>query len=540
MILREETIQKYNFDPDIYKKNSNKFCVVRCDFCNTLFERIYNKILNGRKNCQLDACEKIDCQTQKRKKVFLSKYGTEHVLQSEYGKNKFKNTCLERYGVENPFQSEEKKEKIKNTTIKKYGVEHIAYSEEVSKKKKETNIQRYGVEYPYQNETILNKVTETLKKNYGVSSYAKTDLFISRFEKEKLLTEQEIIDFCNRKQYKPLFKYEEYKGCREKQEYYCNIHQLRFVSEIFLISHPEKNQCPSCKLNGTSKPEREIIQYIKEIYEGEIKENIRSVIPPNELDVFLPEKNIAIEFNGLYWHSSLYKDKFYHKNKFIECQKKNIKLLQFYEDEWRDKRDICKSIIKNKLNLNHFKLNARDLNFKMYNIKTSTKTDIEKINKFVDENHLQGRTIFNTAFCLEDKNNDIVCCITMRLPFTKNEKSTIEIARFCSKKCTNIRGSFSKLLKYIKQWAKEKEYKTILTYSDCRHSLGETYQKYGFSFIHHTPANYFYFNIKDLSRQGRYKWRARHDLGLTEKALIEKNEMLSIYDAGNFRWELNL
>jgi len=70
--------------------------------------------------------------------------------------------------------------------------------------------------------------------------------------------------------------------------------------------------------------------------------NNRSVLNCLELDIYLPEYNVAIEFNGLYWHSELYKEKDYHLNKTLECKKKGVDLLHIFEDDWVFKQDIIK------------------------------------------------------------------------------------------------------------------------------------------------------------------------------------------------------
>ena len=42
--------------------------------------------------------------------------------------------------------------------------------------------------------------------------------------------------------------------------------------------------------------------------------NCRNVLPSGkELDIFIPSKKIAVEFDGLYWHNEINKDKDYNK-----------------------------------------------------------------------------------------------------------------------------------------------------------------------------------------------------------------------------------
>ena len=50
-------------------------------------------------------------------------------------------------------------------------------------------------------------------------------------------------------------------------------------------------------------PPKEFIDFITSIYPGEIQTSVRNVIPKGEIDIYLPELKIGIEYNGLYWHS---------------------------------------------------------------------------------------------------------------------------------------------------------------------------------------------------------------------------------------------
>lgn len=88
------------------------------------------------------------------------------------------------------------------------------------------------------------------------------------------------------------------------------------------------------KLSSHSSVEDVIISDIKSVYSGPILHNTRRVITPLELDVYLPDLNLAIEYNGTYWHSSkCNKDEYYHLNKSLLCREKGIRLIHLYEFE---------------------------------------------------------------------------------------------------------------------------------------------------------------------------------------------------------------
>ena len=91
------------------------------------------------------------------------------------------------------------------------------------------------------------------------------------------------------------------------------------------------------------------MEFIRSNYAGEIIENSTHIIHPFELDIFLPELKIAFEYNGLYWHSDIYKENDYHLNKSKKCEKLGIELFHIWEDDWIFKENQIKLLILNKL-----------------------------------------------------------------------------------------------------------------------------------------------------------------------------------------------
>ena len=107
---------------------------------------------------------------------------------------------------------------------------------------------------------------------------------------------------------------------------------------ITCIEHGNFTQKPTNHLDGCgcqkcgmlfSHNEIEIGDYIASIIgEKNIIRNDRTVLDGNELDIYIPNKNIAFEFDGLYWHSEIKKtDKKYHLNKTDMCLSKGIQLI---------------------------------------------------------------------------------------------------------------------------------------------------------------------------------------------------------------------
>lgn len=104
--------------------------------------------------------------------------------------------------------------------------------------------------------------------------------------------------------------------------------------------------CDRCAKSFTSsKYEQEIADYISTFYNGELIKNNRSILNGKELDLYYPEKRIAIEFNGDYWHSENHRPRDYHYNKFKECLRRNIVLISVFESHWINNKDLIMSYI---------------------------------------------------------------------------------------------------------------------------------------------------------------------------------------------------
>ena len=91
--------------------------------------------------------------------------------------------------------------------------------------------------------------------------------------------------------------------------------------------------------------ELELLEIINDINSDiEVIHCDRAVLDGAELDIYIPSKKLAIEFNGNYYHSSEHKDVRYHQNKTIKCSNSGIHLIHIFEYEWEDD-DIQRKIV---------------------------------------------------------------------------------------------------------------------------------------------------------------------------------------------------
>lgn len=275
-----------------------------------------------------------------------------------------------------------------------------------------------------------------------------------------------------------------------------------------------------------------IFEYmIKEIldeYSIEYVQNDRKLLGGKELDFYIPSYNLAIECNGVYWHSEEKKGKTSHYDKFKECEKLGVQLLQFYSHDFIEKFDIVKSIVLNKVGKTANKVYARNCT-----VKEVAKID-EKM--FLKENHIQGYSHSKFAIGLYH-NDELLMVMTLGTPrFDSN--SDYEIIRVATKLGYNVVGGFSKLLKSFVHGDVE-----IISYCNLHYGNGKTYLNNGFEFLGHTGLDYFYSNNREtVSRYKVQNENFRESLSwnseLSEKANMLMNGYQCVYGVGNYKFKL--
>ena len=307
-----------------------------------------------------------------------------------------------------------------------------------------------------------------------------------------------------------------------------NLHKLMELSGYGPITIRKNNWTLNnykSKSFGMSIEEDNLANWISSIYSGEIIRNSRSIIPPKELDIYIPEKKVAIEFNGLYWHSEAANtDKYYHYNKTTECEKKGIRLIQIYSDEWIYKQDIVKSIISSALGVYEKKIPARLTVFKEVPKKEGK--------AFFEANHIKGDCgVFRYVGLYY--NDNLVMCASFRKTFTNTEKH-IELARMATLLNTQVIGGFSKLLIHS-------GYSKIESFVDRRLFNANGYTSTGWFWLAPSGPGYSYTDFD--KRYGRQMFMKKSclkkwpdsDPDKSERQLCAEHNLYRIYDSGNYK-----
>lgn len=455
-----------------------------------------------------------NCKTEKTKfknysKGYFTYCSCKCVNNNETVSSKRKDTNLKKYGVETVFQSTEIQNKSKNTMLDKYGVTSAILVPEFKQKIKDTNKEKYGTEFAICSDIVKEKIKESNKEKYGA------EVHNFNINANKFLSNKEWL--ANELNLKPVKIIAKEIGCVPT-----------FVNH-WARKHNLQSRIPQYS------EEYEIRQFLIEecgLSIDSIICNSWNFISKNgkrrQLDIFLPEYNIAIELNGLYYHRD---NKTRHLDKLNLCEEKGIRLLQFWDYQWNTKQEICKSIIKN-----HLKLNQTIYARKCSIVELSSKD----YTTFLQNNHIHGNVnaLYKYGLLYDGELVSVIGLSKSRY----NKNYDFELIRYANKLNLNVVGGFSKLLKFFRGSKKG----SILSYCDKMLFTGSMYNNYGFVLEKHSPPNCFYFdkhlNIKSRESLQKHKLKdilANFDENLTANENLKNNGWNIVWDCGNIVWVLN-
>lgn len=553
-----------------------QFCSVRCS---QLDPEIKAKVQNTIKERYGEKGLGSDVIQAKTRATVQAKYGVNSVLQAKEVREKIKQTTLERYGVENVYAAEEIKEKIRKTNLERYGTAVAAQSpiirqklretvkkkyggnapmcsEEVRAKVRQTNLERYGATSVGKVSSIREKIRQTNQAKYGgnapicsdeikhkvnqtsLEKYGVKNAIESPEVREKIIrTRKEnyypvFLELLKRKNIEYLSTKEDYIN-RATLKFRCGYCSTEWVRDYELSPTAGTNgiACPHCIKTRISKVEKDLLDYITSLYPGIIIPNDRKLIKPYELDIYLPEKRLAFEFDGTYWHSDQVVPKGYHIKKTRLCSKQRARLIHIFEHEWTFNQEKIKSLIKSALGIFDVRLYARKCT-----IKEISSTEYKE---FLELYHLQGSVNSSIRYGLF-YNNELVSVIGFGK--SRFKQGEIELHRYCVKAGYQIVGGFSKLITHACTNADISEF---ISYIDLAHFNGRGYKKAGFKLLEVTQPSYIYIKgdeIKSRMQCQKHKLEAfleEYDPNLSEYENMLLNGWDRVYDCGNMKVKYN-
>lgn len=479
-----------------------------------------------------------------REKEVQRKYNVSHISQLAEVKAKVRKTCQDRYNVTSPLSLKENREDAMEA---KYGEKHALNISEFKKKQedslerttgvrsiknlheeaKEAVSKKYGVDNVFKLPEIQTKARESFKKKYGVDKYA----YLHIKHMDDMNKEFWLENFVDKRH-----NTFDVSKCATYHNVQCIAVRKKLAEFGINLRH-----------KWSSIQEVNISNVFTSVGVPCVTKD-RKLINPLELDVVSYDKKLAIEYDGLLYHSQGISSNSldyevsenYHLDKTNKCESVGFQLLHIFENEWMTpiKHNIWESVIKSKLGVTN-RVYAR-------------KTTVRKINdatarEFCELNHLQGGIHSTHNYGLY---YDSALVAVMTFGKARYNKSyDWELLRFCTLSGTTVIGGASKLLKAFRT-----EFSgSIISYANRRWSNGNLYKKLGFTLTGTTRPSYFYFKTRDNSRypadytlHNRVRFQ-KHKLSdilehfdpeMTELENMYLNGYRTIYDCGNFVFTL--
>lgn len=518
--FREFCCRKCMNDSQITKEKKKKTCIEIYGVDNpSKAQQIKEKVKStNRKLFGVDYPLQSQENVNKLRNTFINKYGVDNPSKIREIREKAENTMIKKFGVPHAMQNEEVKQNLKDFFMEKYGVDNPFYLKEVQEKKKETMILKYGTKHPLLNSVIMNKLKETNIEKYGNISYLGS---IEHRNNLNIINNEKISDKVNDDRYTLI--------SRDEMHYtiLCSHCNKEFtINRKFWKKRKDNNEeiclhCNPCMI-GMSYAEKEISDFIRSIYNGEIKDNDKTY--RKEIDIYIPDLKIGFEYNGLYWHSETRKPKEYHYDKFNHFKDNNIEIYQIWEDDWKYKQDIVKSIITNKLGLSN-KLNSDN-----YIIKEVSDNNI--IRKFMNKNHIDGfiGSKIRLGLYIDDK------LVSMML-FGKIKDNSCELLRFCNILNTDVIDSDIKLFNYFLSNYNIDE----ITYYNTNELDEHLQDRLGFYMIKKVGIDFYWSSDKIRYNRNNFRKNKLIEMGndgnLTESEIMTSNRFLKIYNSGGMKYK---
>jgi very-short-patch-repair endonuclease len=268
----------------------------------------------------------------------------------------------------------------------------------------------------------------------------------------------------------------------------------------------------------------------------------RETIYPKELDIFLPDRKVAIEYNGLYHHSSAHKQRDFkkmHLEKLNHCEALGIRLLQFWDWEWINKKDICKEIILFSLGKIGRRIPARKCRVGQISSRVA--------NSFLEKNHIQGHCAANyrTGLFLENELVGVQCYAAPNKGGTSGKNWLLVRTAFLLN--TQVIGGISKMFRHFILAVRPHK---VIDYTDRRLFIAFGHHHMGFSVDGVTPpCSYLTDGHKLYSRRyyryrgnNHFKYRMTWDDSLSDSENLERNRWYWVYDCGKIKsvWKSSL
>lgn len=285
--------------------------------------------------------------------------------------------------------------------------------------------------------------------------------------------------------------------------------------------------------NGTSyssKGENELREFIGSLGFKTSKYVIGKGCNRFEIDIYIEEKRVGIEFNGIYYHALNginRRSRNYHFNKNVTAYENGIELIQVWEDQWNTQPEVIKDIVAARLGLiRGEKIYARKCEIREVNTKD--------YREFCEKYHVQGYRSATVKLGLYYKNELVqIASFNKARQYSVAGKNNYEWewVRGCLSSNNKVIGGTSKLLKHFIDIYKPNN---ILCFSDWNLFSGKGYEESGFQFEGFTGPDKFYITkTNKMIRINRSPYAYQQ-----YKLMVQEGKLFECYGCGSkkFVW----
>lgn len=305
------------------------------------------------------------------------------------------------------------------------------------------------------------------------------------------------------------------------------------------------SSCPQCNPHSVSKQEIEVRDWVESLGFKTEKYKLPSIKTScRTLDINVLGKNLAIEFNGLWWHSlerlkesrpdmSDAEISRLHYVKMKMANEQSLRLVTIFSHEWENREFQVKNFLKSTLGIYETKIAGRN---------TEVKTIDKKIGKeFIENNHIQGAKKTALIYFGLFSENKLVGVLSLGKHHRGGKVGDIVLDRLCFADGILVQGGASKLFKTAIDWTRNQKYSRIVSWSDNRWSEGKVYEKMGFVMEKESKPDFIYYKSgKVYSKQSLKLTKKEKLLKQKEKDLRSEEGYLKVFDCGKKRWVFNL
>jgi hypothetical protein len=415
-------------------------------------------------------------------------------------------------------------------------------------------IHRDRYEYPLDQNYISNKdKVQIICKVHGVFTqkanghltgkgcvHCRNDTNAAKARNIMKQTKASILDRLKSKNKELTYDTSMYEGMHTPIRATCLVHGDFYPRPANLL---KGTGCPAC-VGKQSNGERAVASFLSIFTPVTTRD--RTILKPKELDIYLPDHNIAIEYCGEYWHSlkneeQVREGKFKHYQKYMDCKAKGIRLITIYESEWLERGNQIRRLLRNAIGKSRGKLMARKCELR--------KVEAREASTFYDRYHPQGGSGHGQHYGLYWKGKLVAC---MRFALGTNDRGNAKervwtLARYATR--ITVSGAASRL---FKAFLKDVQPPLVKSFSDNRYFDGGMYESLGFSLEAHVDADYVVWSPKiGLRPKPHYQRRAIQkrliEHGLSETYNHETDPRTEaqmtflmgagrLYDCGKKRW----